>query len=41
MMKTDLQRLNMNIGVDGWSKDDVSGRDFHTRVFRNNRRIAL
>ena len=38
---TDLQRLYMNIGVDGWSKDDVSRRGFHTRVFHNKRRIAL
>ena len=31
----------MNIGVDRCSKDDESREDFHTRVFRNKRRIAL
>ena len=36
-----LQRLYMNIGVDGWSKDDVSRGGFHTLVFLNKRRIAL
>ena len=31
----------MDIGVDGWCKDDVSRRGFHTRVFQNKRRITL
>ena len=35
------QRLYMNIVVDGWRKDDVSRGGFHTRVFRNKRRITL
>ena len=34
---TDLQHLYMKIGVDGWSKDDVSRRGFYWRVFRNKR----
>ena len=38
---TDLQRLYMNIGVNWWSKDDISWTGFHTRVFRSKRRIAL
>ena len=38
---TDLQRLCMNIGVDGWNKDDISRMGFHTRVFRSKRQIAL
>ena len=39
--KTDLQRLCMNIGADGWSKDKGSLRGFHTRVFRYKKPIAL
>ena len=38
---TDLQRLYMNIGVDGWSKENVFRKGFYTRVFYNKRRIAL